>query len=129
MDSESSQHPIYVAICIDASVYSRYQAVLRHLCVGLSDLVAGIRIVTSAKEAEALTLGPVQALIHSELRWPFRKQRIGDIRSALSSKPPTIVHGMSAGSYAISESLAQAFDVDIVYQVSLHGCKARDLRQ
>ncbi len=115
---EPNQNPIRVAICIDASVYSRYRAILRHLCVGLSDLIAGIRIVTSAKEAEALTLGPVQAVIHGEIRWPFRKQRTREIIAAVSSKPPTIIHGMSAGSYAISEALAEAYDVYLIYQVT-----------
>ncbi|GJM27108.1 MAG: hypothetical protein DHS20C16_35230 [Phycisphaerae bacterium] len=118
MDSDSNERPIHVAICIDSSVYSRYRAVLRHLCVGLSDLIAGIRIVTPTKEATALNLGPVQAVIHDEIRWPFRKQRTKEVIALLSSKPPTIIHAMSAGSYAISEALADAFDVEIIYQVT-----------
>lgn len=118
MDSQSDQMPIHVAICIEASVYSRYRAVLRHLCVGLSDLIAGIRIVTSTKEATALNLGPVKAVIHDEIRWPFRKKRTKEIIAKLSAKPPTIIHAMSAGSYANSEALAEAFDVEIVYQVT-----------
>ncbi len=120
MDSDPNQRPIHVAICIDSSVYSRYRAVLRHLCVGLSDLIAGIRIVTPTKEATALNLGPVQAVIHEEIRWPFRKQRTKDIIAKLSSKPPTIIHAMSAGSYGNSESLANAFDIEIVYQVTAY---------
>ncbi len=120
MDSESNQKPIHVAICIDSSVYSRYRAVLRHLCVGLSDEVASIRIVTPTKEAKALSLGPVKAVIHNEIRWPFRKQRTKDVISKLSAKPPTVIHAMSAGSYATSEALAESFDVDIIYQVTAY---------
>ncbi len=118
MDSESNQQPIHVAICVDPSVYSRYRAILRHLCVGLSDLTASIRIVTPTKEAKALNLGPVKAVIHDEIRWPFRKQKTSDLISRLSSKPPTIIHAMSAGSYAVSEALAEAFDIEIIYQIT-----------
>ncbi len=116
--AEPRTKPIHAAICLDAGVYHRYRAVLRHLCVGLIDEIAGVRLVTSAVQAEALTLGPVSVTLYQEPRWPMRKRRLGRLVATLSGAPPSVVHAMSAGSYRVAEWVAAEFDADLVYQVT-----------
>lgn len=110
--------PIHAAICLDAGVYHRYRAVLRHLCVGLIDEVAAMRLVTSATEALALSLGPVQVTVYDELHWPVRARRLRRVLDLLADRPPTVVHAMSAGSYAIAEAIATEYDSDLIYQIT-----------
>ena len=114
----TSEKPIEAIICFDGNVYARYRAVLRHLCVGLIDIISSIRLITPTEEAQSLTLGSVQTVLHEELRWPFKSKRFRQLADTLAARPPTVVHAMSAGSYEIAESLAAEFDADLVYQVT-----------
>lgn len=116
---KAENEPIINAlICIDDGAYRRLRPVLRHLTVGLVDLMAGVRLLSSTAEAERLTLGPVQTLIHDSLRWPLRNHRFRQITEALAATPPTVVHAMSRGAYQVAEMTAAEFDTDLVYQVT-----------
>lgn len=115
---DSAAKPTHVAICLDAGVYHRYRAVLRHLCVGLIDEVATVRLVTSARQAEALSLGPVKVSLYDELRWPLKTQRLRRLLDMLHDQVPTVAHAMSAVSYPIAEAVAGEYDADLVYQIT-----------
>ncbi len=112
------QSRIEAAICIDAGVYSRYRAVIRHLCVGLIDIIAGVRLLTSAAEARSLTLGPVQTILYKPLGWPWGHRRFQELANALADKPPSVVHAMSAKSFKVAQKVAAQFDADLVYEIT-----------
>jgi len=118
MAEKSDEAPVDVALCIDGEVYSRLWNVIRHLCVGLVDLTARVRLLSSSRAAEALTLGPIQLIIHQDLVWPLRRQRTEQIIEVLSARPPTVVHAISRGSFRVAQSVAQAFDIELVLQVT-----------
>ena len=118
MDTAKALEQVDVTLCIDREVYLRLWEVIRHLCVGLVDLNAKVRLLSSYPGAEALTLGPIQTIVHEELNWPFRRQRLDQLVEALSVRKPTIVHAFSAGTYWVGRRLADAFGVDLVVQVT-----------
>jgi glycosyltransferase involved in cell wall biosynthesis len=108
--------PLDVVICIDDEVYSRYRAVLQHLCVGLIDHAASVRVVSSTPRAESLSLGPIQAVIHPPLRWPWVGRRLQELAETLAIRPPSVIHTFSGRAYPLAEWLAEEFDADLVYQ-------------
>ena len=110
--------PVDAVICIDGTVYARYHDVLRHLCVGLIDVISSVRLASSAPEAQSLTLGPVQTVLFRELRWPLQAQRFRQLADALAGRRPSVIHAFSAGSYRVAEKLAVEFDADLVCQVT-----------
>jgi glycosyltransferase involved in cell wall biosynthesis len=116
--SERTSKPIHVALCLDAGVYFRYRAVLRHLSVGLIDEVSSVRLLTSAKQAQALSLGPVQVTLYEELHWPLAHRRMRQMLEGIRDDPPSVVHAMSANSYPVAEAVATEFDADLVYQIT-----------
>lgn len=116
--------PVDVALCIGAEVYSRLWEVIQHLCVGLVDLTARVRLLSSAMEAQALSLGPIEMIAHQALGWPFGRRRLAQILDVLSARPPTVVQALSRGSFQVAESLAQALDIDLV----LHLTAGADVR-
>ena len=118
MTQTHDQTPVDVALCIDGDVYSRLWDVIRLLCVGLVDLTARVRLVSSSPAAEALTLGPIEMIVHQNPVWPLRRQRLGQIVEVLSARPPTVVQCLSRGSLRVAQAVAQAFDVDLVLQVT-----------
>ncbi|MHC4091493.1 MAG: hypothetical protein ACYSVY_14685, partial [Planctomycetota bacterium] len=118
MDEPAGQAPVDVALCIDAEVYSRLWDVIRHLCVGLVDHTARVRLLSSSPAAEALTLGPIEMIIHPDLVWPLRRQRLGQIIEVLSTRPPTVVQAFSRGSFRVAQAVAEEFEIDLVLQVT-----------
>ncbi len=117
--------PIRVALCIDRDALDRFGRVLRHLLVGLIDQAVHVRILSSDPRVETLSLGPVQAVLHERMVWPVARRRLDRLLDALSQQPPTIVQPMSSFSYAVADRVAEAFDADLVLQVtSLADCEA-----
>lgn len=115
--------PVSLAICLSSECLDRFGSILRHLVVGLVDHVVRISLVSSDPRVEALALGPTQAIIHPEPRWPLTRRRLHGVASSLASTPPTVIHAMSGHSYSIALSLADEFDTDLVLQVtSLDDC-------
>ncbi|HUU85789.1 MAG TPA: glycosyltransferase family 4 protein [Phycisphaerae bacterium] len=110
--------PVDIALCIDRDVYSRLWEVIQHLCVGLVDLTAPVRLLSSAAEAQALSLGPIEMIVHQALSWPFRGQRLGQILDVLSARPPTVVQAFSRGCFRVAEAVARAFEIDLVLHLS-----------
>ena len=110
--------PADVALCIDGEVYARLAAVIQHLCVGLVDLNARVRLLSSAPQAEALTLGPIQMIVHQDLTWPLRRQRLRQIVEVLAVRPPTVVHAISRSSLRVAQAVAAAFDIDLVLHLT-----------
>ena len=110
--------PVCVALCIDAEAIDRLGPVLRHLVVGLVDQAIHVKLVGSDQRLQRLALGPVQTHIHPPLHWPTANRRIDAVIGALSSQPPTLIHAMSAPSYGIGQTLAEALDADTVLYVS-----------
>ena len=68
-DAPPSESPpqVDVALCVDPLTVRRFRAVLRHLCVGLVDAAAAVRLVTSSPEAESLVIGSTQLVVHRDL--------------------------------------------------------------
>ncbi len=124
-DDSSSQRPISTAMCIDGEALDRFRPVLRHLVVGLVDQAIHTRLVSDDTRIEALSLGPVQTLVHQKVVWPVAKRRTEQLLDALSGQPPTIVHAFTGSSYAVADVIAESFDADLVYQItSLADCDA-----
>ncbi len=121
MDEETTLNEIKridAVICIDAGVYARYRAVLRHLCVGLIDEISSVRLLTSAAQAQSLTLGPVKTVLYKPLRWPQATKRFHELAAALADRPPSVVHAMSAQSFDVAQRVAAEFDADLVYEIT-----------
>jgi hypothetical protein len=120
MSEEPSQSskPINAIICIDDDVFGRWRAVLRHLCVGLIDHIAGIRLLTTTADAEELSLGPVQIVPFVEAPWPLKTRRYRQLHATLAARPPSVVHAMSAGAYALGGQVAADFNADLVFEVT-----------
>ena len=119
-DEESRQptKPTNAIICIDHDLYSRWRAVLRHLCVGLIDHIAGIRLLTTTPDAEELSLGPIQIVTYDEASWPLKARRYRQLQATLAARPPTVVHAMSAGVYELAAQVAVDFNADIVFEIT-----------
>ena len=106
--------PVDVVLCVGAEACSRLWGVIRHLCVGLVDLNARVRLLSSSPEVERLTLGPIETIVHQEPVWPLRRRRLGQVVEVLGSRPPTVVHAISADSFRVAQAVAQTFEVDLV---------------
>ncbi len=117
--------PLNVALCVDSDALDRFGGVLRHLLVGLVDQAVRLRLVSCDARVEALRLGPVQTVLHERVGWPVTTRRREALLDLLSQNPPTIAHAMSGASYGVALSIAEAFDADLVVQVtSLADCDA-----
>ncbi len=116
--AKDSAAPIEVVLCIDSDAYVRLAAIIRHLSVGLIDLSARIRILTSAPDFEELSFGPLQTLVYQEPRWPLHKRRVRRILSLVEDRPPDIVHVVSAGALATGRQIAERFDADLVFHLT-----------
>ncbi|MCC7291103.1 MAG: glycosyltransferase family 4 protein [Phycisphaerales bacterium] len=110
--------PVDVALCVDAAALARLRATLRHLCVGLVDHPVRLRLLSSTPQIEALSLGPVQAMLHPRIRWPVAGRRIARIVELLSEEPPDVVHAVSADSYDLAAGLAEALNAELALDVS-----------
>lgn len=117
-DEAASQPPVDAVICIDGDALSQLGPVVRHLCVGLVDLRAKVRVVTPSPSAARLSVGPVQLLVHKDLVWPLRRNRFRAIVDSLSAQPPAVIYAISAGSFGIGARLAEVFEIDLVVQVN-----------
>lgn len=111
-------------MCVDAAALARLRATLRHLCVGLVDHPVRLRLLSSTPQIEALSLGPVQAMLHPRIRWPVAGRRTARIVELLSEEPPDVVHAVSAESYDLAVGLAEALDAELALDVSsLDDCR------
>lgn len=124
-DNISSQAPpkVDLVLCVDPLSLERFRAALRHLCVGLLDAAAQVRVVTSSPEVESLMLGSIQHVFYEESFWPFRRQRLGRLLSALAGRPPNIVHGVSGRSFELADAAARRFDAHLI----LHAVELEDV--
>ena len=124
MPSETTPR-VDVALCVDPLSLRRFRAVLRHLCVGLLDAAAQVRMVTSSQEAESLVLGSVQHVFYKELSWPFRRHRMARVLQALAGRAPNIIHGYSGCSFGVADAIARHFDAYLI----LHAVGMDDVEQ
>lgn len=114
----SGARPVDVLLCIDPEGLARLRPTLRSLCVGLVDHPVRLRLVSSTQEVTALTLGPVQAMVHPRIAWPVGRWRMRRIADELSEDPPDLVHAASAGSFRLAAYLARHFDAELMLDVS-----------
>jgi glycosyltransferase involved in cell wall biosynthesis len=122
MDNQGSLS-VRAALCIDTDAFDRLGRVLRYLAVGLVDQAIQLRLLSSDPRVESLTLGPIQTLLHRRIGWPVTERRLEQVLGPLSQQPPNIVHALSVGSYRTARAIAEAFDADLVFQVtSLADC-------
>ncbi|MCP4590719.1 MAG: glycosyltransferase family 4 protein [bacterium] len=103
-----------LALCVDPRSLLRFRAVLRYLCVGLLDVAAQVRLVTSSPEAKSLVLGSVQHILCKEPRWPLYRNRLATLLHALDARTPNIVHGFSARSYEMAAAVARHFNAHLI---------------
>jgi len=115
---DENKTPLNVALCVEGEALDRLGAVLSHLVVGLVDQAIPLRLVSSDEKARRLKLGPVQALIHPKIAWPFTEQRIDFMLSELQGNAPTVTHAMARESYRKAWAIAEAFDTDLVLTVT-----------
>ncbi len=115
-DTVSSQAPpkADLALCVDPLSLRRFRAVLRYLCVGLLDVAAQVRLVTSSPEAESLMLGSVQQVFYRESFWPFRRHHLARVLQTLAGRAPNIVHGFSHRSLHMAVAIARRFNAHLV---------------
>ncbi|MHC4697271.1 MAG: glycosyltransferase family 4 protein [Planctomycetota bacterium] len=124
-DADESQDALSIstALCVDRGGLDLLGRVVRHLAVGLVDQSVHVRLVGPDPRIETLTLGPIQSVVHEPIAWPMAEKRIGRVLEALAHRPPTVVHALTCGSYRIAVEIAEAFDADLVFQVtSVAGC-------
>jgi len=115
--------PVSAALCVDGQAIDRLGPVLRHLVVGLVDQAVQVRLVSSDPRIESLALGPIQSLVHQPIEWPAAARRTGQVIAALAHQPPMVVEAMSMGSFRPASAMAEAFDADLIVQVtSLDDC-------
>ncbi len=117
-DERQNALSISAALCVDQSGFDLLRQVVRHLAVGLVDQAVHVRLVGPDRRIETLTLGPIQSVVHEPITWPFAEKRIGRVLEALAHHPPTVVHALTSGSYGIACAVAEAFDADLVFQVT-----------
>ncbi len=117
--------PVNAVLCVDREAFDRFGRVLRHLSVGLVDQAVNLRLLSCDPSVEKLALGPVQTVVHQRIGWPVAERRTEALLDTLSSRPPTVVHALSGASYRVAGAIAEAFDTDLVFQVtSLKDCDA-----
>ena len=109
---------VSAALCVDGEALDRFGCVLQHLCVGLVDQAVAVRLLSSDARVRSLALGPIQSLVHHRIAWPAARRRTERLLDTLSAQPPTVVHAMSRGSYRLAAAIAEAFDADLVLDVT-----------
>jgi glycosyltransferase involved in cell wall biosynthesis len=103
---------------MDGEAHARLGAVVRHLSVGLVDLAALVRVLTSAADSEDLSLGPLQTLVYQEPAWPLAGRRMRRIIDLVDDRPPKLVHVISAGALPIGRKLVERFDAELIFQMT-----------
>ncbi len=117
ISGEVSEPPIDVAICLDHHALTQLRPVIRHLGVGLVDLSARVRVITSTSESVGLaSMGPIEVFAHEPLVWPLRRRRMRKIADLLAHRPPSVIYAISSNTYDLGVHLAGAFDTDLVLQ-------------
>ena len=112
-------------LCADGQTVERMGTVLRHLTVGLMDQAVTVRVLGSDPRLTELSAGPLPAIIHEPLTWPFARQRFEAILEALHSRAPTVIQACSPGVFALSAAIAEEFDADLVLQIgAVDDCEA-----
>ncbi len=104
----SDETPLSAGLVIDPLTFERLGPVIGHLSVGLLESVQQITLITEAKAALNLSLGPVQVLRHRALRWPLWKRGVHRIAAELSTSMPAIFHAFSQRSLSLGSELATA---------------------
>lgn len=121
---EETARPFKVALIIDQLTFDRLGPVVGHLCVGLLDFVTQVTLITPAKAASNLSLGPVRVALHKNLRWPFKGRELGKILEQLEQEPPSVIHAISRRSFRLGEDLAMHCERPLVR----HLLSAEDLK-
>ena len=128
-EAQSRSAPIHAVLCIDRDALIGSRGVLRHLLVGLVDQAIQLRVVSDDARVDTLLPGPVQAVLHQSIVWPFARRRIETVVGELAATEPTVVHAIGGGSYRVADAIARAFDADLILQVlSLADCDAVERR-
>lgn len=116
--TNEDSRPVDVALCVDEAALVRLRPVLRHLCVALVDHPVRLRLLSSTREIEALTLGPVQAVVHRRIRWPVAARRFAELIEGLRADAPDVIHAASAESFDLASELARALDAELLLDIS-----------
>lgn len=117
MAEQPGGETISVALVIDPLTFDRLGPIIGHLSVGLLDSVSEIVLITPARQAERLSLGPVRVVRHAQLRWPMRERIVRVVLEQLQSHPPTVIHAISRRSFWLAEELALALQKPLVGQL------------
>ncbi|RME37825.1 MAG: glycosyltransferase [Planctomycetota bacterium] len=114
----SPTQPPGVALCLGSEALDRFRRVTQHLLVGLVDQVVSLSLVSADRRAEQLSLGPVRAVFYDPPRWPRGAQQMARLVDSLSGHPPALVHAVGRETYAVAGALAEAFEAELVVQVT-----------
>jgi glycosyltransferase involved in cell wall biosynthesis len=118
MVDDAKSGAVDVALCIDLEAYNRLWEVIQHLCVGLVDLPARVRLISSCPQVESISLGPIQTVWHQPITWPVRRKRLQQVVDVLSAKPPNVITAISNGSFRTASAIAAALDIELVLYVT-----------
>lgn len=114
-----AEQPLDVVLCATGEAVVRLESIICHLCVGLVDLNARVRLITSPHHvASFASLGPLEVLAHAEGLRPLRRLRKDEVLQPLTSRPPSVIYAISSESYGLAARLAQALDVELVLGVT-----------
>ena len=71
-DEFESQNSLSVsaALCVDADAFDRLGRVVRYLAVGLVDEAIHLRVLSSDRRVDTLSLGPIQTVPHQPITRP-----------------------------------------------------------
>jgi len=117
-DEAADSLSVSVALCIGPGAVARFGRIMRHLAVGLVDQAIQTRFISSDPQVQALSLSPIQTMLHPTIRRPFARRQIRDLAEDLSTNPPTAVHAVSGESYRVAWTLSEALDAELVVQVT-----------
>lgn len=124
MADQSTPGPINAALVIDQLTFDRLGPVIEYLAVGLLDYISGVTLITPAKAALRVLLGPVSVIRYDRLHWPTRQRTVRRILEELNHNPPTLIHALTSRSFELGEELAGETDRPLV----AHLLGSEDLR-
>jgi glycosyltransferase involved in cell wall biosynthesis len=102
----NAQDSFSAALVIDEPTFARLGPVIGHLAVGLLDFLSHVTLITPAKAALGLSLGPVRVIRHPPLIWPLWEGRFANILRELRTALPGVIHVFSRDSLPLGEALA-----------------------
>jgi glycosyltransferase involved in cell wall biosynthesis len=108
------REPLSVALVIDQLTFDRMGPVISHLTIGLLDSIDRLTLITPAREAEELSLGPVNVIPYRRRPWPFRRGGFDRLLEQFGEVTPNVIHAFSHRAGPLARNLADELDRPMV---------------